>query len=87
MKAIHKVDMPKRCVDCPFHDIVDIADKPFCFGDTDKVFSINDDSFYIERDERCPLKPIPKIQSETSMSGEPDLEAHGWNLCIEELEK
>lgn len=42
---------------------------------------------WVREYKNVPLKPMPEPRCETIGEDIADHEAHGWNLCLEELEK
>lgn len=81
-KAILVIDVPTECGwGCPCYRDSVYSDG-FCSAICKNVSY--DDSKY---PSDCPLKPMPEPRSETIGDDTPDAEAHGWNACIEELEK
>ena len=87
MKAILVIDMPNNCYDCQYcrFDARKYNFRGCVLTDTE----VQDGTIDICKEVHscCPLKPMPEPRSETIGDDTPDAEAHGWNLCIEELEK
>lgn len=85
MKAMLVINcMPSSCDVCKFETEMLNCGKPMCVATPNRRERIDDDS---TKPTWCPLKSLPKPRSETIGDETPDAEAHGWNLCIEELEK
>lgn len=78
MKAILTIEMPESCFDCP-------CESEYVCGAAQKKLFYEED----RKPEWCPLKEMP--QKWAYMNGEPWYHLteyeHGWNACIEEIEK
>lgn len=86
MKAILVIDMPESCFDCP-------CESEYLCGAARKELFYEAD----RKPEWCPLKEMPQKydgDKQAYMNGEPWYRwyhlteyEHGWNACIEEIEK
>lgn len=80
MKAILVIDeMPTRCIDCPCY----YEDRGRCQNTWESV----EDDF--ARPSWCPLRPLPtRVEHEEGLDSAFNIGwEHGYNACLEELEK
>lgn len=84
MKAILVVEMPQGCMVCPICHESEMSGEYMCDGRNIEEYLMG---FYGSKPDWCPLKPMPEPRCETIGEDIADHEAHGWNLCLEKLEK
>lgn len=96
MKAVLVIDMPTKCINCPFNDVDDDMERWICYASTDSTAHVRcreEDIDIHSKPEWCPLKPLPQKEEKPKVSGGLNWDNAftcgfiiGWNACIEEIE-
>lgn len=91
MKAILILnEIPKICADCPLSYFADLEDPENDMMHCTVHNGYMEDAFRV-RAVWCPLKPMPKEKDGTfrwvGIDGADESYIHGWNDCLEEIEK
>ena len=79
-KVVLVLDEPMDCEHCPLPDISSMSGDRLCLAYGRKWIETQNEGM---KPDWCPLKQMPKPRCETIGDETPDMEAHGWNTCLE----